>query len=294
MWTVPALVVVSAVGCSVPAGPSGVPPQVSTRAPTVTTSARAPGVAQSTGPERSFITATLRAGFAELSRTIDADVAIALSDGMSVGSLGTPPSGPAWSVIKVPLSIAALRDADAVGGMEATVAAAIESSDNASAEAMWSDLGSPASARRAVEQVLREGGDRRTRVQTSRVRAGFTAFGQTIWAMRDQARFAWALPCIDGAEPILAAMNAIVEAQRWGLAMLPDVPSKGGWGPSPNGDYLVRQMGVLTATGGRLGIAIAALPDDGSFASGVLALDSVAAWVSTNLTGIRGTRCESR
>jgi hypothetical protein len=40
---------------------------------------------------------------------------------------------------------------------------------------------------------------------------------------------------------------------------------KGGWGPGTDGRYLARQMGTLSVEGGEAIVALAALPDDGSF-----------------------------
>ena len=85
----------------------------------------------------------------------------------------------AWSTIKVPLAVAAERQ----NGPSTAESNAIINSDNASAEALWSSLGSDAVAARKVTAVLREGGDTQSTVPAQRLRAGFTVFGQTVWTL---------------------------------------------------------------------------------------------------------------
>ncbi len=169
---------------------------------------------------------------------------------------------------------------------------AITASDNAAAEALWEGLGSPTSAAAQVEAVLRAGGDP-TVVQSQRVRAGFTAFGQTEWSLANQAVSAAALPCIAHSAGVLALMGQVTADQRWGLgASGAPAQFKGGWGPDPGGRYLVRQMGVLTLPDtGRVGIALAAEPSDGTFAGGVRDVSALAAWAVTNLRGVGSTGC---
>ena len=72
----------------------------------------------------------------------------------------------------------------------------ITASDNAAAGQLWASLGEPHTAAAQVQTVLRSGGDGDTLVQSQRVRPGFTAFGQTIWSLANQAGFVAALPCI--------------------------------------------------------------------------------------------------
>ena len=103
-------------------------------------------------------------------------------------SLGDGRSGVAWSTIKVPLAIAALRS-DRSRAKDLVVKAITES-DNAASEQLWSRLGGPAEAARQVQGVIAEGGDTATVVESRRLRRGFTAFGQTQWTLLRQARFA--------------------------------------------------------------------------------------------------------
>ncbi|MDV8022177.1 hypothetical protein [Rhodococcus sp. IEGM 1330] len=102
--------------------------------------------------------ADLAAEFGALESTAGGPIGLAL---VPVGGgpptvLGTWTSGVAWSTVKVPLAVAALRRGGDAALADAT--AAIESSDNAAAEALWGSLGDSAAAAAAVESVLRQGG----------------------------------------------------------------------------------------------------------------------------------------
>ena len=96
--------------------------------------------------------------------------------------VGTWSAGVAWSTIKVPLAIAALRS-DRRRAARDLVVKAITESDNPASEELWSQLGDPADAARQVQAVIREAGDTATVVESRRLRRGFTAFGQTQWSL---------------------------------------------------------------------------------------------------------------
>ncbi|WP_163798040.1 hypothetical protein [Mycolicibacterium sediminis] len=74
-------------------------------------------------------------------------------------------------------------------------------------------------------------------------------------------------------------MQLVAPDQQWGFAGDAGVAAKGGWGPEPDGVYLVRQIALLGAGADSLGVAIAAKPSDGSFATGTAVLDQLANWV---------------
>ncbi|OZC69035.1 hypothetical protein CH251_19680 [Rhodococcus sp. 06-462-5] len=233
----------------------------------------------------------LAAEFGALEATAGGPIGLAL---VPVGGgpstvLGTWTSGVAWSTVKVPLAVAALR-----GGGDAALAdatAAIESSDNTAAEALWGSLGDSAAAGAAVESVLRQGGDAATAVQRERIRPEFSAFGQTEWSTQDQATFAAGLSCIPDAAPVVEMMNSVVPEQHWGLAKLSDAAFKGGWGPSVRGGYDVRQVGIVTTVAGRVGVAIAAQPNSGSFTDGTAMLDAVGAWLESRSAQLPAGHC---
>jgi hypothetical protein len=264
-------------GCGLPSSP------VFQTSSTVTPSSASPSVPPSPLPIDA-----LRADFAEFSAAISAEVGVVMVTGQSAISFGTWTSGPAWSTIKVPLAIAALRRAPRQA--EALVFPAITQSDNTAAEGLWSLLGNPADAARAVEAVLRDGGDTATIVQSQRIRPEFTAFGQTDWPMEAQAQFASRLPCIAQNDPVVGDMRHIAPDQAWGLAD-DATAAKGGWGPDSGGRYLVRQLATIITAAGTIGVALAALPHDGTFQSGVAAVNQLANWVRAHTNSLVASPC---
>ncbi|OBI07949.1 hypothetical protein A5714_21770, partial [Mycobacterium sp. E2462] len=170
----------------------------------------------------------LEASFEQLSATVPADVGIAVARPDRTYSLGRWWSGVAWSTIKVPLAIAALRS-DWLRAKDLAVKAITES-DNQASEQLWAQLGGPADAARRVQGVIAEGGDTATVVESRRLRRGFTAFGQTQWTLQRQARFAAELPSIPDAADVVDLMQRLSAGQRWGLAAK-GYAAKGGWGP---------------------------------------------------------------
>ncbi|MDO5669656.1 MAG: hypothetical protein Q4G50_06605 [Corynebacterium sp.] len=182
---------------------------------------------------------------------------VAVSDGVDTWQAGEMSATPAWSTVKVPLAIAALRINPELAP---SVSAAIRISDNAAAETLWQVAG-PA----GVDAVLAEG-QAGTAVNQEVLRPEFSIFGQTPWSPADQARFAAHLPCIAGAETVLADMAAVDPSQAWGLGIIPGARFKGGWGPDFNGVYTARQLGLVPAADGKRAVAVAATPASGSFA----------------------------
>jgi hypothetical protein len=158
---------------------------------------------------------------------------------------------------------------------------ALTVSDNPAAEALWSSLGSPDVAAAAVERVLASAGDTSTRVETRVVRQGFTPFGQTPWSLAAQVQLMAALPELPYSGPIRELMRRVVPEQRWGIGALGEgAELKGGWGPGTDGGHLVRQMGIVSLSGGRpLAVALATIPADGTEASGIANLDRIAHWL---------------
>jgi hypothetical protein len=234
---------------------------------------------------------SLDGSFAELSSAIPGEVGVAITTDGGVRSFGPWAGGVAWSTIKVPLAIAALRHSTEEASP--LVPLAIRDSDNTAAEELWAQLGEPTEAAEAVGAVLREGGDTSTAVESERKRKEFTAFGQTNWSVVDQATFMAALPCLPNSEPVLDDMSNVAGNQQWGMALRPDAATKGGWGPSPEGAYLVRQVATVTTENGHLGVALSALPQDGSFDSGVAQVGKLAEWVGQHLGKFTARKCPS-
>jgi hypothetical protein len=210
--------------------------------------------------------------FHELASRLPAEVGISIAAvGSSPISYGTWSSGVAWSTIKVPLAIAALR---AGSGDPDLVFAAITQSDNAAAEQLWTSLGDPADAARQVQSVVWEAGDATTVVESRRLRAAYTAFGQTRWSLANQARFAAGLARIADASPVVELMRELTADHRWGLAGK-SFASKGGWGPGVHGGYLVRQLAMVSDT---VGVALAAEVHDGGYEAGVDVVNRLSDW----------------
>jgi hypothetical protein len=236
--------------------------------------------------------ATLAADFALLETKLNAVAGIAVSavgNGHAPIMLGDWKSGSAWSTIKVPLIIAALREENPPVVTDA-MTAAITESDNAAAESIWASLGDPVAAARKVEAVLRQTGDSTT-VQSQKVRPEFTAFGQTDWSLTDQTRFTSVAVCDSANAPVFALMGRVQPDQRWGIGTVPGTQFKGGWGPSPTGSYLVRQLGVLPAPNGRIAVALAAQPSSGKFDDGTAALNEMANWLTAHLGALPAGHC---
>jgi hypothetical protein len=235
----------------------------------------------------------LAADFARLQTTLHAKAGLAvraLGDAQPDPTvMGDWQTGPAWSTIKVPLVIAALRREDSPDISDAMAKAIIES-DNAAAESIWDGLGDPTGAASAVQDVLRQSGDP-TVVQSQKVRQEFTAFGQTMWPLVDQARFMAVALCDPQNAQVFDLMGRIEDDQRWGLGVITGAKFKGGWGPSPEGKYLVRQMGVVPTPGGLAVVTVAAEPDSGSFADGIQVLSTVAEWLGARLPELPSGRC---
>jgi hypothetical protein len=240
------------------------------------------------------VPSALAADFARLETQLHAVVGIAVSavgDGQAPMILGEWQSGPAWSTIKVPLIIAALREEQPPKVTDA-MTAAITESDTAAAESIWASLGDPVTAAHKVDAVLRETGDPTT-VQSERVRPEFSAFGQTEWPLTGQVRFISVAVCDKANAPVFALMGEVQSDQRWGIGTLPGSRFKGGWGPSLSGSYLVRQVGVLAGPTGMIAVAMAAQPASGKFDDGVAALTEMATWLTAHLSALPAGHCGS-
>lgn len=256
-----------------------------------------PGSEPTTGdavavPGDGALPAALIHAVADIEAQYGGQVGIALAN-PSVGGGSADPAtagalqvGPAWSTSKVPIAVAVARNS----GVTQDMTAAITASDNAAAEAMWASLGDPASAGAAATQVLRDGGDSVTNVETTKVRPEFSSFGQTQWALENQAAFGANLQCIPGGQQVADLMGQIVGGQAYGLGTIAGAHFKGGWGPDETGSYLTRQFGFIPGDrpGSFVGVAIAAKPADGTYDTGQAMLTALAAALADG-TGRGGT-----
>jgi hypothetical protein len=196
--------------------------------------------------------------------------------------------------MKVPVILARYRLAAESGqsdsGLAPLVERAITESDNAAALALFQGIeaakGGVVPASRYVQTLLRQSGDKTTVVNTVQPAGGYSTFGQTQWSLAQGTRFyrALASEClapVAADREITHLMTQIEPSQRWGLgqAHFPGAATvmfKGGWGPNAQGDYLVRQFGIVRSRGGR-GFVVGLIdePADGTFGSGVQILDDL-------------------
>lgn len=195
---------------------------------------------------------------------------IVLFDGSTTHTSGTLLSDVSWSTIKVPIAIAAHRAGVADQGL---INRALQNSDNAAAQQLWDSLGGNQAAANAVAAEIARYSDA-PYINTSLTRPGFSTFGQTEWSLDSQARFGYYLSC---QSPVITTpMQNVAGDQRYGLGRLGGALFKGGWGPEEDGGYLARQFGFIPTNTGGIGVAIAAKPHDGSYATAGLMLDQLA------------------
>ncbi|MEZ5210718.1 hypothetical protein MYK68_05240 [Gordonia sp. PP30] len=236
--------------------------------------------------------AGLRTSYAALAKTLGQPVGVSIVPvgGGAPIDLGDQTAQVAWSTIKVPLAIAAQRK----NGVLAAETPAIVNSDNDAAESLWSSLGTDAQAAAAVTAVLREGGDTSTTVPSVRRRGEFTIFGQTVWALPAAATFAAHLPCLPDSKHVVTLMGQVAGNQQWGIEVIPgrSTAVKGGWGPSLDGGYVVRQLGLLTRKDGtQVAFALSTHAPGASMNSGIAALNQVGTWIGAHLAAMPGGRC---
>ena len=228
------------------------------------TSPLEPAPADALSPEES-----LRTVADGVAATYGGSVGIAVVGAEATYVAGDDTAYPAWSTSKVPLVVAATRVApEAAAGY---APAAIQMSDNGSAEAIWAAV-SPAD----VNQVFAETGVDAV-VNKDRTRPEFSAFGQTLLSASQEATLASHLACIDGGAQVLDLMAGITPEQAYGLGNLPGARLKGGWGPSLSGGYQIRQLArVSNSSGQDVAIAITVIPAAGDYPTGQAMASEVA------------------
>jgi len=247
------------------------------------------GATSAEAAQHDLFTRADRTSFERLERSLGGASGVAVSrvgTGQPVIALGSFRSSVAWSTSKVPVAMAVI-DRGAASKYRGDLRQAITASDNAAAERLWSSLGSGSKAAAAAQAQLRAAGDRSTRMQSERLRAGFTPFGQTLWKLSDQTRFTAGMPCRPAGKQVLDLMGQVVGAHRWGLGVRTGARFKGGWGPGSqpgeNGGYIDRQMGIVTLGGKQIAVAIATRPSDGTHETGTAHLTRIAKWVFSHV-----------
>lgn len=213
-------------------------------------------------------------------------------------AISTPETGStyAWSTAKPLIVARLLADVGGPNGLTPAqrqlISASLSISDNEAAAALHRELvatyGSVEGAAAAMAELLVSAGDTQTEVSTVG-RSTSSTYGQTLWPAAAQAEFLAALArgcVVDPASTdyLVAAMGTVDPSTSWGLGTIDAVAFKGGWGPDPDGAYLVRQMGIVTAPDGhQYAVAVITHPDSGSFAGGQALVTEVAAWVANNV-----------
>lgn len=269
------------------------PPAAKKPAPRASAPSAPSAASSAPQPPQAAPNGQLATEFTRFAAGLPAKVGIAFSPvggGQNPTVLGDWAEGPAWSTSKVPVVIAAYRRQQPPQ-ITSTMRAAIVESDNAAAESVWASLGDPPTAAQQVQQILRESGDPATVVQSQKIRPEFTAFGQTIWSLDDQVRFLAGAFCNRENEPIFDLMGQIEAGQSWGIGGIADTVFKGGWGPSTSGQYLVRQMGVLSTPAGKVAVAIATQPESGQFGDGTQQLNEIATWLKEHFAALPAGQC---
>ena len=100
--------------------------------------------------------------------------------------------------------------------------------------------------------------------------------------MQRQARFAAELSLVPDASDVIELMHDLTPDHQWGLAAN-GAAAKGGWGPGVNGEYLVRQFGILPTPSGQWGVALAAEVHEGGFETGVEVVNKLTDWLVSRL-----------
>ena len=250
------------------------------------------------------------ASFAALQARLGGQVGLAVAP-LGAGQIQTFGSfqiGHAWSTMKVPVLTTLLLDYEQDGQVlspqgHADAALALEQSDNAAAEALFSVLeqihGGLVGASAAVQQTLALAGDQTTTINTAPNDQGFTTWGQSEWSTSAEVTFYRALArgCLLGPHDtsyVLSLMSNVISSQRWGAgaAGYPStvpVAFKAGWGPENGGGYLVRQTAIIGSGQHGYVVSMLARPSSGSFADGISLVTALATWAREHFSSDAAT-----
>ena len=243
-----------------------------------------------------------QASFARLENSLSGHVELTVSP-LGVGTpetLGGDIAAHGWSTTKIPVLTALLeaRGENLTSEERSWAESAITESNNESVLDLFHDLerikGGLIGASSYMQELFRVSGDEETEVTTAPPPPGaVTTFGQTEWKPSNAVKFfsALARQCLlspQGTKYVLGLMQRIEPSESWGLgsAGFTRVAFKGGWGPEPNGAYLVRQSGIVDVGSSRaVAVAIVAFPPagGGSFETGTEMLTQTATWLREHL-----------
>ncbi|SDS31194.1 hypothetical protein [Corynebacterium timonense] len=198
-----------------------------------------------------------------------AGVAVSGPGSVLVWGDNTPQS--AWSTIKVPISIAAFEENPELA--EELAPPALTISDNDAAWSLWANL-----SEGAVDRVLHD-------ADVGMQRTVAEPLGDMAFTVSQQAALAAHLPCMEGAQPVLELMGEVAEEQSYGLGRFDGAEFKGGWGDDEDGNYLVRQLGLIPhPDGGQIAVALVVAPESGSYDDAQAMADIIA----EELDAVRG------
>jgi hypothetical protein len=192
----------------------------------------------------------------------------------------------AWSTIKVPLSMAALRYSSSAA-TKGRVERALRHSDNGAAAELWAGLGGGTKAAKRVTRVLRDLGDASTTVQ-SKATPGRSAYGRTQWSLKNMSRFTARTAC-NGEAGVVRSHLARTSGARWGLKTLKRPLVKNGYG-SVSGGVLVRQSAVVIGSDGkRWGVVVTVRAP--SLAAGQADATRMTNWLRPRLRDVKTKGC---
>ena len=251
------------------------------------TPASAPLTSDAPGPEAPVASgeakALLDATVANVTAAFGGELGVATVGERGPVTAGFVDATPAWSTMKVPIAVAAMRRQP---GLESDVRAAITVSDNEAAGRLFDAVGPD-----AVDLVLAEAGVR-AQVNMVDLRPEFSTFGQTPLSVADEAVLANFLPCADGSGPVLSYMGQVDASQSYGLGAVGAL-FKGGWGPDAAGNYHVRQLGLIPRGDGVWSpVALTAIPADGTYETGQAMLSAAATRLAQASPALPAARCQ--
>jgi len=254
---------------------SGTPPQAALQ------SAAAQAARPTSDDQAESVTTRIVTLVADVEKRYDVSVGVSLRAGGGVVHVGAVQDLRAWSTVKVPVALAAVQksledspgdsaedspeDSDGADLAE-DLRLALGMSDNDAALRLWQTLGTDEQSSAAVDAVFREAGDP-TDAEGDRGREDYGGFGDVHWSLDNQVIFSNRLACLDGSAPVLDQMGQVVPEHRRGLGLLPGARFKGGWGGEPDGNYLLREFGLVGERGSQVPLAVAVLSRDGSDAT---------------------------
>ena len=229
-------------------------------------------------PPLDTVKLALEASFRTAVGTVAAAVGIAIARRRRTRtSLGGWWSGVAWSTIKVPLAIAAMRRA---GSGELAVKAITES-DNRAAEQLWSRL--------AIRRTRH--GRCRPSSPMAATRPPWSSHGDFDVVTRHSAKRSG--PCTGkrgsppGCRPFPMLACDRLDAQPQHRSPLGAGRQRHcrqrRLGSGGGGDYLVRQFAIVPIPSGHVGVALAAEVHDGAFETGVAVLNALSDWLLGHL-----------